>query len=438
MFFGGRADVAIGRPALALAVLGVVGLPGRVAAQDGLIVQPAVPQGFDRGRNISVRSRARPSFAPVGIRVGGLTAFPQLRSAAGATSNAYLTRSDPRAAPFVALEPSVRITSGWSRHAMEITAGAAERRYIGAARRNERTWTLGGQARADLGRAITVKVEARALQGMENQFSGEVAATIAALSRYRSDTAAARVEYVRGRLRAFAMVDRAAFRFAPLPLIGAEPRDQSGRDRTIDRLVGQVEYARSPSVSLFAQLAHADTRFGRAGSAGLGSRGLRALGGVNADVAGWTRGSLAVGYGWRDYDLGGTHTIAGPIVEARGELFVGERFTVSLTGRRTIEDLTAGNDMPRPFWDNRLSIGADYEARENVILSAGADCALQTRIGADARTTTCRLASGARFLASRRATMTIGASFARRRSRGAQAGSDAGEGRLEAGLTFHL
>lgn len=430
--------MAIGRPALALAVLGTVGLPVRAQAQEGLIILPAVPQGFDRGRNVSVGSRARPSLAPIGVRIGGLTAFPQLRTATGATSNAYLTRHDTRATAFVALEPSLRVASGWSRHAFDITAAAAERRYLGEARRNERTWNLGGLARADLGRAITVTLDARAIQGMENQFSGEVAVTVAALSRYRSDKAGVRAEYVSGRMRAFVVADHAAFRFAPLRLIDGGKRDQSFRDRTVDRLVGQVEYARTPSVSLFAQLAHATTRFEEAASEGLGSRGLRALGGINADVAGRARGTVAIGYGIRDYRAGGARTVAGPVAEARGDLFLGERLTASVTGRRTIEDLTAGNDVPRPFWDNRLSLGADYEARDNLLLSVAGDCALQTRIGADARTATCRLASNARFLASRRATMTLGASLARRRSRGALAGSDAAEGRLEAGLIYHL
>ena len=106
--------------------------------------------------------------------------------------------------------------------------------------------------------------------------------------------------------------------------------------------------------------------------------------------------------------------------------------------RRTVEDATFGNVTPRPFWDNRLSLAGDYEPLGNLILSADGEYALQTFIDQDRRNATYRLAMRARYLISRRMTLGGALSYAKRDARGGQAGSDAGEGRLEAGLTYHL
>ena len=427
--------MAVGR--LALLALAVCGVPSLAHAQDGLVVQPAVPQGFDRGRNVSVRSRPRPSYAPLGVHVGGLMMFPQLRTSAGATSNAYLTQRNQVGAAFATLEPSIRVASLWSRHSLRLDAASLLRSYVGQPRRRERTWQINGRGQVELGRAVAITGEASALQGAENQFSGEIEPTVAALSRFRRVSAALRGEYTSGRMRTFIMADRAQFRFAPIRLADGAIRGQADRDRAVSRVIGQVEYARTPSVSLFAQLALADTAFRRTGAM-LGSRAIRAIGGVNADIAGRARGTIAIGYSIRDYRAVGFSAVGGPVVEGQGELFPTERLTITAAVRRTIEDATSVNTAPQPFWDNRLSLGGDYELLGNLILSASGEYALQTAIRSDRRSVTYRLATDARYLLSRRATLTGGVSFTERRSRDFRPDSGAGEGRVEAGLTYHL
>jgi hypothetical protein len=285
---------------------------------------------------------------------------------------------------------------------------------------------------------LTITGEASALQRFENLFSAEVAPGVAALSRFRRDTASLRGGYTRGRLRAFVTTDHAAFRFAPIRLPSDGVRDQSSRDRTVSRIAGQIEYARTPSASLFTQLAYVSTAFRRRTGATLDSRSVRATVGLNADIAGRARGTIALGYGIRDYRAAGFEAVAGPIVEGQGELFPTERLTITIAARRTMEDSTSGSGMPQPFWNNRMSLGVDYEALRNLILSASGDYARQTYVRDDAHGVTYRLATQARYLVSRRATLTATASYTHRQPRDVQPAIDAGEGRIEAGLTYHL
>lgn len=141
------------------------------AAQDGLIFQSVIPQGFDRDRNISVLGRSRPSYNPIGVSVGGLLFFPRVETGAGVTSNAYLTEQNETAAAYASIEPSLRVASIWSRHSLEVNGATLLRNYIGQSRRNERTWNLGARSEIELGRAFTISAEANASQNIENLFS---------------------------------------------------------------------------------------------------------------------------------------------------------------------------------------------------------------------------------------------------------------------------
>lgn len=410
-------------------------------AQDGLIVQPIVPQGFNRDRNISVQARARPDYTPTGVHVGGLMFFPRVRTGGGATSNAYLTQQNEVAAPYASIEPALRVASIWSRHSLEVNGSGLLRNYIGESRRNERQWNLGTRGQVELGREFTVTGEANASQSFENQFSGEVDTNVAALSRFRRDFVSLRGEYTSGRVRSFLVADYADFRFAPVRLSNGALRDQENRNRNVSRLTGQFEYARTPSVSVFAQLGYTGTTFdGRVPGVGaLDSDAGRAVFGLNVDLAGRARGTVSAGYSVRDYRTAGINTVTGLIAEARLELFPSDRFTISAGARRTIEDATFGNVTPQPFWDNRLSLGGDYELLNNLILSVSGEYALQTFSTEDRTNATYRLATRARYLISRRMTLDGSLSYTERDSRGSQPGfNDAGEGRLEAGLTYHM
>ncbi len=426
------------RGALATAMFAGGGLPS-VAIAQGLVVQPAIPQGFDRERNVSVLSRSRPSYTPLGIRQGGLIFYPRLETGGGATSNAYLTEQNRVEAAFVSVEPSLRMTSDWSRHSLELSASGAARNYIGESRRNERTWDLGGAGEVELGRAVKISGELRASQGIENLFSGEVDTTVAALSRFRHNVASLRAEYRSGRIRTFVVGDYATFRFNPVELSSGAFRDQSGRDRTVGRVTAQFEYARTPSVSFFGQIGYVDTSFDRQPAVTrLDSASMRMLGGFNIDIAGRARGTFGVGYSVRDYRVGGFDTVRGLIAEGRIEFFPSDRLTISTGARRTTEETTQATTTPQPFWDNRLTIGADYELLRNLILSADGEIAIQTFINRDQQNIAYRVSSDARYLMSRRVTLNGSVGYSQRRSSGATTQSEPGEGRVTAGLTFHL
>lgn len=413
--------------------------PASAQVGDGLIVQSQIRQNFDRSRNVSVEEQPRPDFSALGTHLGSFRLYPRVEIGAGGTSNTYLTERGSIASPTAYLRPSARLSSDWSRHRLQITGAATLRNYLGESPRNERVWNVGAEARLDVHRTLTVEAEASASRSFENLFSGEVLSSVAALSRYRRDFASLQATYTNGRGRAFVLADYTDLRFSPVPLLAGGIRDQGSRDRHIARVTGQVEYARSSSVSLFGQVSGSQTSFDQdlpAGEPNLDSDAVRVLGGANIDIAGRVRGTIGVGYSVRNYDAAAYDTIRGVSVESRIQLFPLRRLTLTLAGERAIEDSTLNNRSR--FWNTSGNVRADYEVLRNLILNATADYSHQNYIDAPLSSDIYRAGLGGRYLASRRVHVLGSLSYSHRTSNNTRVQSSLGEARGEVGIAYQL
>lgn len=345
--------------ALATAPLSIAGAAS-VSAQDldsGLVIQPAIPQDFNRGRNISVADQSRPDYTALGVDLGGFKLYPRIEAGAGVTSNTYLTREDENGSLFLYQQGSARLTSQWSRHSLQLSGSTTQREYLGESRRNEDLWALAASGRLDLQSSFKLDASAAASRQLQGLFSAEATPTAAALSLYRRDYASLTGTYTQGRVRAFTTLDHARFQFSPARLSSGENIDQSFRDRSITRLTGQVEYARSPSVALFTQASATRIKYDdrpELGAQKLGSKSFRVLGGINVDIAGQVRGTVGLGYNVRDYDAAIYKTVSGLAGEIDLQAFPTERLTFEFNGTRSIEDRTAGTVQPNYRHQNVL------------------------------------------------------------------------------------
>jgi hypothetical protein len=423
----------------AIVLPAIILLPRAACAQveEGLLVQPAIPQDFGRDRNVSVQQQSRADYAQLGVPLGGITLFPSVDIGIGATSNTYNTATNHISAPFLYQQGSASLVSGWSRHLLQVSGSTTHREYVGEPQRNEHLWNVGASGRLDVYHSFKIDGDVSVARKAENSFSGEVSPIVAALSRYRREAASLKTTYTQGRGRAFVLFDYADFAFAPIPLRAGGELDQSQRDRQVTRLTTQLEYARSPSVSLFAQLGGSRTHFDQLLQSGLpnvDSKAVRFLSGVNIDIAGRVRGTIGIGYGIRDFDAGIYRTVRGFSFETQLEAFPTRRLTFGMTGRRSIEDATVGSF--NPYLNTSLTVRSDYELLRNLILSATGDLShLSFQISRN--TTNFYSASvGARFLVSRRLNLRGGLNFRRRPS--SDTSSSLSEARIDTAVTFQL
>jgi hypothetical protein len=380
-------------------------LPGRAQAQIGesTLTQPFVPQGDTRSASVGVAQRGRPYYDAIGVNIGAFRLFPRVETGGGATTNTYFTSANPVETAFVYTQASASLRSNWRRHALTVSGSTLLRGFAGEARRNEETWRLGATGRVDLGNEFEVGAEVEASRLIQNQLSGDVDAEIAALSRYRRNFAALRGQYELGRIRAFAVVDHEDFTFSDVRFPDGTTLDQSDRDRGIERVTAQVEYARTPSVSLYAQASAGRIRYdtlldGRVPN--IDSDGWRVALGSNFDFEERARGSIGIGYTRRDFRSDLYDTVSGLSVEARVEMYPTRLTTVTLEAQRVLQDSALQGTAA--FWDNRVGARADHELLRNLILNVRGEVARQTYIGTSQRAKVYSVSTGARYMVSRR------------------------------------
>lgn len=413
-----RADVRA--RGLALAGLAVAAWPSAAAAQiETTLIQPAIPQDYDRGRNVSVLERPRPDYDPLGIRSGSVVIRPSIELGGGATDNAFLSSTDRRSDVFALVAPTVRAESDWNRHALLGAAGGRFRRYASDSRRNQDEWFLSGLGRLELGRSYSVTAEAQAARTQEEPFTGETTTDLAALSAYKRSFLSVRGQYRDGRVRALLSADHQFFNFSSLQPPTGPRLSQANRDRTIGRLAGQVEYALSPSTAVYGQLVRSDIDYSSLLAPGVANRdseGYRAIAGLSLDISGFFRGVVGVGYTRRDYRSPLYKDASGLSAEARIEYFPTELTTVTINLRRVLEDSNIG--IASAFFDNRAGLRVDHELLRNLLLNTGLERARQTYVGSPARDDIWRVRAGARYLSSRTLTLDGLISYGNRQRRG--------------------
>lgn len=429
---GYRARLAVGTFWLLLGGAGIAH-----AQNDTVLVDPAIPPDYDRGRNVGVTERPRPDYDALGIRSGGFLIYPRLDLTMGVSDNVYATASNRFFDGFGIVAPSVRVTSDWSRNQLLASAGGRFRRDLSTTPVDSDEWNLNALGRLDIGAASSLTVEGQAAQVQEEPFSGSTDAAVAALSRYRRAYLSGRGVYRIGRTRLIGAIDTSTYTFDPVTLTSGENFSQADRDRQITRATGQGEYALSPSTILYGQVTYSTIDYDRAllnGQPNRDSTGWRALAGINLDISGFLRGTIGVGYGSRNYQSNVYKNIGGLSVEGQLEYFYSDMTNVTLTFGRTIEDATLASTGA--FFNSRVGLRLDHEFRANILGYVGANYLSQDYIGSDEANHIYRARAGGSYLISRSARILLDTSYSRRDQKGVLLPTTIDE--FRAGLTLSL
>ena len=121
----------------------------------------------------TVDARSRPEVETAGARIGALLIAPSFGIEADATDNVYARGDVKRSDIAVALKPALAVQSQWSRHALQLSAESAIKRYARLTSENVETFAVKLEGRldisadtrlsGDIGRAR--RVEARGASG---------------------------------------------------------------------------------------------------------------------------------------------------------------------------------------------------------------------------------------------------------------------------------
>lgn len=394
-------------------------------------VVPNLPIQYDRGRNTGVLDRSRPEFDALGVKLGGFTLFPRVETTLSYSDNVYQTDTARAGDASFEVSPSARLTSDWSRNALTLESGAGIKRFLSETRRNQETWYVGGSGRYDVGGQITISGSARTQRAVEPPTSAAYPTAAAAPSQYQTSQFQLNAGYAPGRLRLQGGASFVALGFDDVLTFGNGVISQQNRNSHSLSGTSRAEYALSPDTSLFVQGSYERIEYARPLATGVPNRSsesYRVLGGATFDLSTLLRGSLGIGYIRRSYDAAIYRGIGGLTAEARLEYFPSPLTTVTLTGRRLIQDASFLNSGG--FINNTAALRIDHELLRYVLLDAQVGYERDTYRGSNAKLDIVRASGGVRYVLTR--VFGIGASVTHdlRSANGTGAGTSYHETRL--------
>jgi hypothetical protein len=386
--FSRRARIALRSRTLSRS-LALVSLLGSANVARGQAITPLVPPSLDpvynRGRNISVAETVDPSYQALGVRVGSILAYPSLAITTGASTNVYANDSFKRSDAFYFIQPAIRVTTDLPLHQVELIASGNLQRYAHEKLRNQNAYFVSGLGRLDIGPDAQITGRVQYSRQSESPYASDLASDVSVLSEYTNFNPSLTAVYKLGRVRLTAKAEHLGYKFNNIVFADGSIRDQRERNRDVDRGTAQAEYALSPSIATFVQTNYEVTNypFPRLDQQpSRDSKALSVLGGLNFDLAGLARGSIAAGYVKRNYDAALYDDQGGLIVQARADFFVSPLTTVSAGVQRTLQDAASSNNGS--YVDTRASVSIDHALLRNLVLSADATAVRNKLVGTNA------------------------------------------------------
>jgi hypothetical protein len=330
---------------------------------------PAGVPGYGTAPGVTVASRQRPSFDPVGLRAGSFVLHPQLDEALGYDSNVFGSGARSAGSWVVGTRPSLLIGSDWSRDSIGAYVGMSDQRYLDQPRQSYTDWT------ASLGGTLSVGRDKLTLAAAH--FDLHQPRTD--LDALPSDTPIAyhvndvRASYMidLGRLSVTPSLAFTTYNYDSTTIFGV-PSSQAYRDRDVVQGAVTTRYQLSPQrdVLLVTRALGVNYTAPQPGQPTRNSTGYEVLVGL-ADEAGavWQYRAL-VGWEVRAFAASQYSTHQAPIAEAAVTWNPSGVTTLTAKLTRSIEDAAQEGIAGYTYTGARLVM--DHEARRNLLLQASA------------------------------------------------------------------
>ncbi|NKE44134.1 outer membrane beta-barrel protein [Roseomonas frigidaquae] len=342
------------------------------AGAAALAAPPAAAQlgnAPDVARGITVQTRPRPAFDPLGVRLPGFRLDAGIDLGAGYDDNTAGTGRNTNASGFLEEQISLSLNSTYTRHALGLSATQTSRKYIGD---DDYSWNDYGVlafGRYDIGRASSVRVEYSRVRSHIDVTSFEVQqGSLTEPLRFDQEAFRASGVAAFNRVNVTGAVESRSFRFQEQDDPGFRGGNAAANDYS--RLSGELgaSYVIVPgrSVSLTSRLS--EITYDRADQRGRDSTTWEILAGAQYDLTALAYASVNLGYRRREFNDPTIPSISGPAFEGRLVLLPSQLVTLTFGVQRSIEESLRGSNVSYVLTSGRVQ--ADYELRRNIILSA--------------------------------------------------------------------
>lgn len=319
-------------------------------------------QGGDEARGITVATRPRPEFDPLGVRLGAFQLDASAESGIGYDDNLLGTERNRQGDTFIGSTLLASLRSQWSTHALGLTARVDDQRYLQRSGLNWRDWSVEASGRYDIDSvsALDMRVTHRrghlSVQSLDVQQAG-----LTEPVEFDEDIVrlGATTQFNRLTLTGFGQARWVRFDDVDA---GGGASATSDYDAYSGGVTGA--YLLSPGRAATLTLRTEDVRGRGAAGRQLDSTSYEALGGFAYDFDGVYQAAIGVGYVRRDFD-GNRRALSGLGIDGRLIYAPSQLTTLSFTVRRGIDDsVRAGGQS---FMRTAVTARVDYEVQRNVI-----------------------------------------------------------------------
>ena len=345
------------------AICGVVlaGLPvGEAFAQIG---RPS-----DVARGVTVTSRPRSDYDPLGVRLGGFRLDGAVDVAPGWDSNLFGRKNNIVSDGFVDERAAFKLESDWTTHAVGASANTDLRQYFSQTRQNYSDWDVGGFGRYDFSAFTNVGAQYRHYRSHLDVYNFDVQrAGISQPVAYDSDEVQVTGATRFNRIGLQAIGVYRTFQFED-SVIGGTPQTVSTNN--FNTAIGALgsSYSLGEGRAITAVVRLQDISYTESLSRPRDSFTWEALGGFQYDFDGVWQGRIAFGWRQREYRAANIRTLQGPAVEGQLTWAPTQLTTVGFTISRTIEESIRQDAVS--YQRTQAGVTVDHEYLRNIILGA--------------------------------------------------------------------
>jgi hypothetical protein len=329
---------------------------------------PTGVPGYGTAPGVTVLSRARPEFDPLGIRAGSFMLHPKLDEGLGYDSNVFGGASK-RGSWIVGTHPSLLIGSDWSRDSLGGYVGIDDSRYLDQPRQSRTNWTASLGGSLAVGRdQLTLAASHFALHQDRTELDALPSDSPVG---YQVDDVRAAYTIALDRIAVTPSLAFSAYRYDSTTILGAAA-PQLYRDRDVVQGAVTTRYELAPQRNLLLVVRALGTRYvaPQLGAPTRNSTGYQALVGLSDDADAVWRYRVLLGWEVRNFAASQYSAHASPIAEAALIWSPSGLTTVTATLTRSIEDAAQEGIAGYTYTSARLV--ADHELQRNVLLQVSA------------------------------------------------------------------
>lgn len=327
-------------------------------------------EAADAEQREGVQSRARPAYEAAGIRAGAFMVYPQASVSGKYDDNVYATDVNETGDFITELSTAIAVNSNWSRHALNVSAGATQQVYASNTDENRLDLNFGVDGRIDVTRDTQLRGSFALRQMHEDRGDPSAPAAAAEPTEYVLLTGTASVDRRFNRVTTRVSAGYSDYNYKDsISTVGAVI-DQDARDRKEYEEALRIGYDVSPDTNVYVQGTLNQRKYDLAVPVVVVSRnstGYALVAGSEFRLSDLMQGGVFVGYQKQAYDDPLFADSSGLTYGANLEWYVTPLTTLSFDVVSAIEETTMIGASG--YNSQKVGVRVDHELMRNVLLN---------------------------------------------------------------------